>query len=254
MTFVRIEKTGPVERWTIDRPERGNALGTSVATELQAALVGFSGRILVLGAAPVVKSARRTWIAGGDLKELAGIDTREAAAAYATSLAGFIDGLDALPVPVIVTVDGAAIGGGAELALAGDVRLATRAARWEFRQLRVGLATGYASAGRLVRMFGAARATGLVFLGETIESDEALKLGVTHRVVEGAAELEALTQSVVQDLLSLSPEALAAQKAMFRLAAPASGAAGEVARFAEIWRNPGHARFLDGFVGKGAKA
>src|SRR5262249_1671849 len=148
-------KRDGVTRWTIARPERGNALGTTVAAELLGALADLGGdadtpRAVVLTAECVSKGSQRTWIAGGDLKELAAIASGREARAYAASLWAFIDGLAKLPMPVIVAVDGAAIGGGAELALAGDLRLATAASTLDFKQLRVGLATGYGSAKRLV--------------------------------------------------------------------------------------------------------
>jgi enoyl-CoA hydratase/carnithine racemase len=252
MAFVRIASGDGVERWTIARAERGNALGTTVAAELSRALNGLATRlagirVLVIDAEPVVKGARRTWIAGGDLKELAAIESRDDARAYAASLAGFLDKLDELPIPVVMAVDGAAIGGGAELALGGDVRLAAAGSTWDFKQLRVGLTTGYASCARLVRMVGAARAQGLIFLGETVDCEEARRLGLAHRV--GA--LGTLVSEVVEGLKGLSPEALAGQKALFRIAAGARDAAAELDVFAATWRNPRHAQFLAAFSGKG---
>jgi enoyl-CoA hydratase/carnithine racemase len=259
MTFLQIKTENSVERWTIVRPERGNALGTTLASELTAALGALNAkpekpRALVLTATPVVNGARRTWIAGGDLKELATLGSGTEARAYAASLAAFIDGLDELAVPVIVAVDGDAIGGGAELALAGDIRIATKASRWVWKQLRAGLATGYGSAGRLVRTVGRARAQGLLFLGETFGIEDALRYGVAHRAADDEHGLAQLTDAVLAGLLQLAPEAIAAQKAMLQLAAKGSpdAAAGELALFAGLWRNPGHARFLAAFAAKAA--
>lgn len=261
MTFVKITKRGLVERWTIARPERSNALGTVIAAELTAALAALTQslsapqapRVLVVGATPVVKGLRRTWIAGGDLKELTTLDTAASAHAYAASLAALINGLDELPIPVVMAVDGAAIGGGAEFAIGGDIRLATRSSSWAWKQLRVGLATGYASCARLVGLVGAARAQGLLFLGEVTSCDEALRLGLTHRLVDDAESLAHLIETVTEDLCTLAPEALSAQKAMLRRAADADRRTttdAELALFAGIWRNPRHAEFLATFTGK----
>ncbi len=261
MGFVGIVQQGNIERWTLCRPERMNALGTSLAGELSEcvaelgvrAAAGSAPRALVITAEPVLKGPNRIWVAGGDLKELDEIDSAEGAQRYAAMLTNLLEAFDELPLLVVIAVDGAAIGGGAELALGGDLRIATSASSLSFKQLRVGLATGYGGAKRLVDAIGLSRAQRLVFLGETLDAQTALNFGLFHRVVPDLSGLDALVTALVAEV---GRESVAAQKAMFRLAVrahPGAAQAGELEIFGRLWRNPGHAAFLQGFGEKGRK-
>ncbi len=253
--FLKIRELDAYLEWRIERPERLNGLGTTLARELTLALAelrrrGVMPRALVLTATPVAKGPRRTWVAGGDLKELTELKTGAEARAYATSLSAFIAGLDELPCPVIIAVDGAAIGGGAELALAGDLRLATGASSFEFKQLKVGLATGYGGAGRLVELVGLGKAQAILYRSETLTAGEALALGLVHEVANDDRDLEARCHDLASQLAALSPQAFAAQKAMLWHAVrshPGAARAAEAELFTRIWRNPEHQRFLSDF-------
>lgn len=253
--FLKIREHDAHLEWRIERPERMNGLGTSLARELNEALAelkrgGHVPRALVLTATPVGKGTRRTWIAGGDLKELQELKTGADAGRYAASLSAFVAGLEELPCPVITAVDGAAIGGGAELALAGDLRLATSGSTFEFKQLRVGLATGYGGAKRLCELIGLGRAQGLLYRSESLSADGAFQCGLIHEVVPDEAALGAKVQELARNLAALSPAALAAQKAMLHAAVrghPGAARGTEAELFARIWRNPEHQRFLAEF-------
>lgn len=254
-SFLKIREHDGHLEWRIDRPERLNGLGPTLARELADALAELRNgaappRVLVISATPVQKGTRRTWIAGGDLKELSGLMSQGEAWSYAATLSGFAAGLEELPCPVVVAVDGAAIGGGAELALAGDLRLATRASSFEFRQLKVGLATGYGGARRLVELVGLGHAQGLLYRTATVSADEAARIGLVHEVVEGEAALKERLATLTAELASLSPQALAAQKAMLRLATkghPGAARGAEADLFARVWRNPEHQKYLSDF-------
>jgi enoyl-CoA hydratase/carnithine racemase len=199
----------------------------------------------------VVKGERRTWIAGGDLKELASVGGAAAAAAYGDAVRRFCRGLDALPQVVVVAVDGAAIGGGAELALAGDLRLATAASTLEFRQLKVGLATGYGTTQRLVQLVGLGRAQDLLLRTRIVDAAEAVRLGLLTEAYATPAALWEAVERLVTDVAGLAPEAVRAQKAMLRAAAtlhPGAAGAAELEAFAAAWGNPTHAAFLAAFA------
>lgn len=250
------------ETWCIARPERGNALGPTLAAELTALAQELTARLaapppkprcLVMTAEPAGDGARRTWIAGGDLKELVHEGSQSQGERYAASLSDCIAGLDRLPLPVVIAVDGDAIGGGAELALAGDIRVMTRASRLVFRQLAVGLATGYGGARRLVSLVGLSRAQDLLFSGRTVTADECLAMGLVHEVVEDAAAMGRRLVERAAELAALEPAALAAQKAMLWHAVhshPGAARAAELALFRELWGNPTHRRFLAQFNAK----
>ena len=253
--FLEIRDERDYCEWRIARPDRLNGIGTTLAAELAGALAELKARpklptALVLTATPVVKGPRRTWLAGGDLKELQELKTGTEARRYAVALSDFLSGLDELPIPVVVAVDGAAIGGGAELALGGDVRLATSASSWEFKQLRVGLATGYGSARRLVELVGLGKAQGLLYRGATVSASEALNLGLVHQVVADEGALREACRTVSAEFALLGPETLAAQKRMFWHAThshPGAARAAEAELFTKLWLNPAHARFLAAF-------
>jgi enoyl-CoA hydratase/carnithine racemase len=259
MQVLTIRRQGTAEIWSISRPERGNGIGTTLAAELTAGLAELRARpepprALVLTAVPVVKGALRTWVAGGDLTELAALRSAEEGKAYAASLSRFLSGLDALPFPVAVAIDGAAIGGGAELALAGDFRVATRASSLEFKQLKAGLATGYGSARRMVELIGLGRAQGLLYRCQTIGAEEALAVGLIHQVVDDDGALKRAVDAVCSEWERLAPEALAAQKRMLWHAVrshPGAAREAELDAFTGVWGKPGHRAFLERWERRG---
>lgn len=255
MSYVSVKRRGAGLCWEIRRPERGNALGTTLAAELHGALATLErdaqgASALVLTAEPVVRGTRRTWIAGGDLKELRALPDKTAARAYAQQMADVVHGLMASPLPVIAAVEGGAIGGGAELALAASLRVMTVGSHFEMKQLAVGLATGYGTAKRLVDLVGLARAESWLLLQRRVAADEALACGLVAAVEPDAKAMEARVDEWCASLAKLAPEAIAAQKAMFRDAVtlhPGSTREAELERFVRLWGNPAHAKFLTEF-------
>lgn len=246
-----------VIRWHIERPDRLNAIGTAVAAELSAALDSLQKgdgplvRALILSAQTVITPRRNIWIAGGDLKELASLPDRDSAEAYARVMRQVCMGLETLPFPVISFVDGAALGGGAELAIAADIRLGTAEAAFEWKQLNLGLCTGYGATGRLCDLIGKAKAQRLLFFAETVSAVEALSLGLLHRIIGGWDDVI----PEVRKLAALDPTALAAQKRLLghstTVAAEDQAKADNI--FKDAWRNPGHHQALTQFANKVAK-
>ncbi len=260
MSFLKKIHVSTHEEWCIQRPERLNALGTTVAKELADSLSELTARrklprALVITATPS-PSQRPIWVAGGDLHELAQLKDQSQARAYAENLSGFIAGLDRLPIPVIVGIDGEAIGGGAELALSGDIRMATAQTSFSFKQLKVGLATGYGGANRLVTLAGLSRAQGILLLSKTMTAKDALTLGLIHEVVQDTQSLKNAILAQTQAWAELSFEALAAQKAMLWHSTHTlseSARQAEIEIFTKLWLNPHHASFLEGFTGREPK-
>lgn len=240
-------------RWHIHRPERMNAIGTSIAGELADALhlartEPPSGmRALIITAETVVRGDKPTWIAGGDLHELAELKSRDEGQAYAATMHRFCLELELLPIPVITLVDGAAIGGGAELALAADIRLATSRSTFEFRQLKMGLATGYGAAARLCNLIGKSKAQQLLYFCETATAHAALEMGLIHRVLNGPDEIS----TVLKHLIEIEPLAFAAQKKLLHTASERnSDAKSEDNIFGGLWRNSTHLKMLEKFKNK----
>jgi len=265
---VDVSEADQIITWKINRPERINALGTTIALtlgelldELHARVAPFFAerdssptnlpvRVLVITAEPARKGRAPVWVAGGDLKELSLLTTPTEGRAYAALFHRLCQGIERLPLPVIMAINGAAIGGGAELALAGDLRIATRESSFEFRQLRVGLATGYGCAKRLVDLVGKTRAQKYLYLGRELLAGEAQEVDLLHRVADDDEDLLRKVREVAKDMIALEPRAIAAQKEMFRLATdahPGAASGGELDEFEKIWMNPSHRKFLHGF-------
>lgn len=246
---VSVESLGTHRflRWHIHRPERMNAIGTSIAGELSDALnLALSEppagmRALVITAETVVKNKKATWIAGGDLQELAALETQAQGQAYAATMHRFCLQLELLPIPVITLVDGAAIGGGAEIAIAGDIRIATSRSRFEFRQLKMGLSTGYGAAARLCHLIGKAKAQQLIYFSEVLSAAQAQELGLVHRTLDTTDDMA----SVLEPLFELEPLAFAAQKKLFHMATERSSDATVADQiFGRLWRNRTHVKML----------
>jgi enoyl-CoA hydratase/carnithine racemase len=267
--YISVQKQDSVLIWTLDRPDRLNALGPLIGAELlqlalqlEQELQAFASdsrieeppyRCLVLRAQAVRRGQNPPiWIAGGDLKELAQLSAPADGRAYASEWAQIALILQGLPIPVLAAIQGAAIGGGAELALAADLRLATLESSLHFKQLEVGLATGYASCQRLVSLVGQARATDLLLRCRKLSAQEAQGLGLINELAENDEALEILLASVTQDLKRLPPRSLMIQKQMLQgpfVDKKPQWADRELDLFQQLWMHPAHERFLRKFMG-----
>lgn len=217
---VRVEdepgpdgQAGAVRIITVDRPRALNAI--NVAT-VQGLLSAFEACAAAPGlrAVIVTGAGERAFVAGADVAELA---TLSATDAYAFSRLGHRVGtaIDALAVPVIAAVNGYALGGGCELALACDFVYASATARFGLTETRLGAIPGFGGTVRLARRVGAARASELLFTGETIDALEALRIGLCNRVVEPAA-LMAEARRVAGTICARAPLAVASAKRALR--------------------------------------
>src|SRR5215469_11990001 len=167
---------------TLDRPEVLNALNFELLRDLGAALDqvarGDAHALLVRGAGD------RAFCSGADVKELMGRSLRAQREGAAFGQAVFAR-LVALPIPSIALISGYAFGGGLELALACTFRLAARNARLGLPEIKLGLIPGYGGTQRLPRLIGEARALEMILTGRTVEAEEAERIGLVNRTVEG---------------------------------------------------------------------
>ena len=166
----------------LDRPEVLNALNFELLRDLGAALdqvaAGDARVLLVTG------TGDRAFCAGADVKELIGRSlaaTREGAAFGQAIFAK----LDTLPIPSIALINGYAFGGGLELALACTFRLAARSARLGLPETKLGLIPGYGGTQRLPRLIGEARALEMILTGRAVEAEEAERIGLVNRLIDG---------------------------------------------------------------------
>jgi len=194
--------------WTIDRPDRRNALSRAVVREIgrlsrEARSDGTLRAIILTG------TGELAFCAGADLKERQGMneeDVRDFLSLYRVS---FRD-LDQLPIPTIAAINGVAFGGGLELALACDFRVAARHAEIGLTETSLGIIPGAGGTQRLVRAIGAAKAKELIIFAKRLKAQEAAALGVINRVAdEGQSALDAAI-AMAEPLLTAAPIAIAA--------------------------------------------
>ena len=167
---------------TLDRPEALNALSSAVLRELAQAFeqvaAGDARALIVTGA------GAKAFCAGADIKELVGRSLTEQRrdAAFGQAV---LARLDTLPMPSIAAINGYAFGGGLELALACTFRIAAPTAKMGLPEIKLGLIPGYGGTQRLPRVVGEARALEMIMSARTVDAEEAQRIGLVHRVIEG---------------------------------------------------------------------
>jgi enoyl-CoA hydratase len=247
---VRTERAGTVATVTIDRPEARNALDAETLDALDAALEALDGDGEVR-AAVLTGAGERAFVAGADIKAMAGLDAA-GARAFAERGQRVAERIEALRVPVLAAVNGVALGGGCELALACDFIYAARTAKLGLPEVGLGVIPGFGGTQRLPRRIGAARAAELIFTGRAIDAEEALRIGLVNEVVE-PAELLPRTQAVAADIAARGPLAVAAAKRALRDGAdrPLAGALElERAAFAALFATQDQKEGMRAFVDK----
>jgi enoyl-CoA hydratase len=168
---------------TIDRPEARNAIAPDTMAGLEKALDSAAGaRALVIRGA-----GDKAFVSGGDLKELAKIRTEDEAHAMAMRMRRICDRLAAFPGPVVAALNGHALGGGAEVAMAADIRIAAAGIRIGFNQSTLAIMPAWGGAERLAALVGPGRALLLAGTGRVLDAAEAHRLGLVDEVLPRAS-------------------------------------------------------------------
>ncbi len=206
---LKVEREGAVALITIDRPEALNALNTATLRELGAALEALAAdgetRVAILTGA-----GEKAFVAGADIAEMQGFSV-EAARAFSELGHRVFDGIASLPFPVIAAVNGFALGGGCELALACDLVYASSRAKFGQPEVKLGVIPGFGGTQRLARRVGLARAKALVLTGEMVGADAARAMGLVLEVFEPGALLPKVRQ-IAQEIAARGPVAVAQAK------------------------------------------
>jgi enoyl-CoA hydratase/carnithine racemase len=237
---------GEVAIWTLSRPEAKNALDSATFAALGRALADArdDGALRAV----VLTGAGGTFVSGGDLRELRAATTSDDAARLADAGREVCDAIARLPVPVIAALPGAAIGGGAELATACDLRVADERATVCFKHARMAVTTAWGILPKLVGMVGHGAATRLLLAATEVDAREALRLGLVDAVTEDGGCVE-LAVAWGLEVAKAAPLATAALKALLRDAVdPAADVrAAERARFVATWTSADHADAVEAF-------
>jgi enoyl-CoA hydratase len=206
MTYenLLIVRDGAVAVVTVNRPKKLNALNAATLRELGEAfpaLAADGARAIVLTGA-----GEKAFVAGADIEELAGL-TPAAAQAHAALGQRAFDAIERLGVPVVAAINGFALGGGCELAMACTLRLAADTARFGQPEVNLGLTPGFAGTQRLPRLVGRGRALEILLTGDMLSAARAYEIGLVNRVVP-AADLSAAAMTLAQALAAKAPLAV----------------------------------------------
>lgn len=244
-----VETDGSIQVVTINRPKALNALNPSVLSELKQVAEGVAGdravRCLILTGA-----GERAFVAGADIAAMQTMTATESRT-FARVGQDVMHAFEALPIPVIAAVNGFALGGGLELAMACDLIVAASSAKFGQPEINLGIIPGFGGSQRLPRRVGAGAARRLIYSGDMIGAEEALRLGLVEQVVE-AAELMATVKKLAQGLAAKAPVALQQAKAAINVGLDVDVVAGcryEAEAFALTFatgdRTEGMAAFLE---------
>ena len=193
---------------TLNRPAQLNALSIALLAALDQTLTELAEQtvraIIITGAGP------KAFVAGADIGEMKDLDPAQARQ-YAESGSRILSRLASFPTPVIAAVNGYALGGGFELALACDIIVAAENAAFAFPEVSLGITPGFGGTQRLARLVGPARAKDLIFTARRIGAQEALQLGIATQVLP-AAELQEKALAYARVIAAQAPLAVAAAK------------------------------------------
>lgn len=207
---VLIERREGVAVVTLNRPEQINAINDDIRHGLREALDELDqdskiAAIVVAGAGP------RGFCAGADIKESRGAET-SVQARRRMGHANFFDAFERCTKPIIGAIHGFCMGGGFEIALACDIRMASSDAVFALPETGLGLIPGGGGTQRLPRVVGLGRALDLLLTGERVDAREALRIGVISRLVEDKAQLLAEAEKLAQRIAAKPPVAIAYAK------------------------------------------
>ena len=173
--YIKIEEKESVVVLTISAPKSLNALNSAILAEMDSFLSGFDCnkyRCLI-----VTGDGEKSFVAGADISEMATLNVPQGQT-FGMRGAGVFRKIETLPVPVIAAVNGFALGGGCELAMACDIRICSENAKFGQPEVGLGIIPGFSGTVRLARLVGMGIAKQLIYTGKPIKADEALRIGL----------------------------------------------------------------------------
>jgi len=245
---ILVEKKGVIALVSINRPKALNALNSNVLSELSAAMteLGEDASVRVI----LVTGEGRAFVAGADIKEMRDMDLVSFRRFIALGQRVFYL-IDTLEKPVIAVVNGFALGGGCELAMACDFRICSDKAKFGFPEVALGIFPGFGGTQRAPRLLGRGMASELVFSGDMIDANEALRIGLVNSV-HPADSLMDQAMARAESIAKKAPLAVARAKTAVKMAGDTTLEAGlaferdaMALTFATEDRKEGMAAFLE---------
>jgi len=213
-SYLKFERNGAAGIVTFTAPQRLNALNISALNELEAELIRLEAKELGTIRALILTGEGKAFIAGADIAEMETLSPAEAAVfsgkghKVMSRIAGF-------PIPVIAAVNGFALGGGLETALACDIIYASEKAKMGLPETTLGVIPGFAGSRRLSERIGVSSAKEMIFSGRIIDSEEALRLGLANKICPAETLMEE-TLKLVQDINKSSPNSIIRAKKLLK--------------------------------------
>jgi len=242
-TNILTEQKGHIQIITINRPAQLNALNKQTIEELNKALTSAdqdngTGVIILTG------SGEKSFVAGADIKEFSDFEVKQGAELAKNGQAILFNLLENLSTPVIAAINGFALGGGLELAMASHIRIASSNARMGLPEVSLGVIPGYGGTQRLTQLVGRGKANEMVFTAGMISADDALKWGLVNHVVEPQdllSKAEEIASKIINNSASAIASAIRAVNANFT-----DGVNGYDVEIAEFGNCFGTADFIEG--------
>ena len=213
MSFVKYEQQGAVAILTIERPEALNALNSQVLTDLDEAISKLEAADDVF--AVILTGAGRSFVAGADIGEMVNFSARDGKK-FGVHGGGVFLRLENMSKPVIAAVNGFALGGGCELAMSCDIRLASEKAKFGQPEVGLGITPGFGGTQRLPRIVGISKAMELILTGKTIGAAEAKAIGLVSEVYP-PEELMDKAMEMANAICANAPIAVAESKRCIRM-------------------------------------
>lgn len=196
---------GSIATVTINRPAVRNALNAATLEELASAFEALRADTAVQ-VVIVTGSGDKAFVAGADISEIANLSETDGEA-FARRGQSVFQSIEYLGKPVIAAVNGYALGGGCELAMACTIRIASENAMFGQPEVKLGIIPGYGGTQRLSRLVGKGRALEILISGEMISASEALRIGLVNRVV-ALAELQSTAEALAKKIMEHAPQAV----------------------------------------------
>ena len=209
MTHILFEKKGNIAIALIDRPKALNALNSEVLNDLNTLVDTVNAdpeiRVLIL-----TGSGEKSFVAGADIGEMSNL-TKEEGEAFGKKGNDVFRRIETLPIPVIAAVNGYALGGGCELAMSCDIRIASDTAVFGQPETGLGITPGFGGTQRLARLIGPGMAKQLIYSARNIKADEALRIGLVNAVYP-LEELRPAAEKLAETIARNAPIAVRACK------------------------------------------
>ena len=207
---ILVDKDGAIGIITLNRPSALNALSTKLLGELSFALLELERNVDVR-AIVITGAGEKAFAAGADISELNALGSAGAGADQARMGQSITRQIERLRTPVIMAINGFALGGGCELAMSGDIRIASENAKFGQPEVNLGIMPGYGGSQRTTRLVGKGMAMYLCLTGEMIDAQEAHRIGLVEKVVP-LAELLSEAKRIGNAIAAKAPLAIAATK------------------------------------------